>query len=89
MERLCSTEFERDIKEQFPQVFTGLGTFGEEHHLKMVLKPFSCMHQEMCPFPKVRQELEHMERLGVIQKVSEPTPWCAGMVVVPLRNLLI
>ena len=24
-----------------------------------------------------------MEQLGVISKVMEPTPWCAGMVVVP------
>ena len=32
--------------------------------------------------PKV-QELERMERLGVIKKIEEPTEWCAGMVVVP------
>ena len=24
-----------------------------------------------------------MEKLGVISKVETPTPWCAGMVVVP------
>ena len=27
-----------------------------------------------------------MESLGVISKVTEPTPWCAGMVVVPKRS---
>ena len=27
-----------------------------------------------------------MEKLGVIRKVEEPTPWCAGMVVVPKSN---
>ena len=26
-----------------------------------------------------------MEALGVISKVEEPTPWCAGMVVVPKK----
>ena len=31
---------------------------------------------------KVKDELNHMEQLGVIRKVTEPTPWCAGMVVV-------
>ena len=27
-----------------------------------------------------------MESLGVISKVTEPTPWCAGMVVVPKKS---
>ena len=27
-----------------------------------------------------------MERSGVISKVTEPTPWCAGMVVVPKKS---
>ena len=27
-----------------------------------------------------------MEKLGVISKVNEPTPWCAGMVVVPKKS---
>ena len=33
--------------------------------------------------PKVKKELERMERLGVISPVTEPTDWCAGLVVVP------
>ena len=35
--------------------------------------------------PKVAQELNRMEAMGVISKVDEPTPWCAGMVVVPKK----
>ena len=35
---------------------------------------------------KVREELDRMEKLGVIRKVEGPTPWCAGMVVVPKSN---
>jgi len=27
-----------------------------------------------------------MDKAGVISKVSEPTPWCAGMVVVPKKS---
>ena len=27
-----------------------------------------------------------MEALGVIAPVEEPTPWCAGMVVVPKKS---
>ena len=35
---------------------------------------------------KVQTELNRMEGLGVISRVDEPTPWCAGMVVVPKSN---
>ena len=39
----------------------------------------------MYPFPcEIRkEELEGMENLGVISRVEEPTPWCAGIVAVP------
>jgi len=33
--------------------------------------------------PKVKEELQRMEKLGVISKVDIPTDWCAGMVLVP------
>lgn len=36
--------------------------------------------------PQVREELKRMENAGVISKVKEPTPWCAGMVVVPKKS---
>ncbi len=36
--------------------------------------------------PKVEKELNRMVNLGVISKVTEPTNWCAGMVVVPKPN---
>lgn len=31
----------------------------------------------------VQAELKQMEEMGVISKVTQPTPWCAGMVVAP------
>ena len=31
-------------------------------------------------------ELERMEQLNIIRKVTEPTDWCGGMVVVPKPN---
>lgn len=36
--------------------------------------------------PKVKAELERMEKLRVIAKIDTPTDWCAGMVVVPKPN---
>ena len=37
-------------------------------------------------FQKVKDELVHMESLGVISRVEQPTDWCAGMVVVPKKS---
>ena len=36
--------------------------------------------------PKVKEELDCMEHMGVISRVHEPTKWCAGGVVVPKLN---
>ena len=35
VQRLCSTSKEEDVKHQFPTVFNGLGTFGEEYEIKL------------------------------------------------------
>lgn len=90
--KLCATEVKnKDIWEQFPEVFTGLGTFGEEYEIKLKenATPFALYAPRNIPIPlrhKVQQELDGMQKLGVIRKVSEPTPWCAGMVVVPKKS---
>ena len=33
--------------------------------------------------PKVKAELQRIEKLGVISKVTTPTEWCAGVVMIP------
>ena len=35
---------------------------------------------------QVKEELDRMEKVGVISKVTEPSPWCAGMVVIPKQD---
>uniref|UniRef100_A0A8C7Z7B9 ribonuclease H n=1 Tax=Oryzias sinensis TaxID=183150 RepID=A0A8C7Z7B9_9TELE len=35
---------------------------------------------------KVKEEIDRMEKMGVITKVEDPTEWCAGMVVVPKKS---
>ena len=82
---------EGKAKEKYPNLFHGLGEFEGEYKIK--LKPNAKPHAIMTPrrvaLPlkaKVREELDRMEKLGVIRKVEEPTPWCAGMVVVPKSN---
>jgi len=80
-----------DVKNEFPKVFEGLGSFGEPYkiQLKDDAKPHALYTPRNVPIPlreKVREELNRMESIGVISKVTEPTAWRAGMVVVPKRS---
>ena len=54
--------------------------------VKQDAEPYCCTTARRVPFPlleKVSEELERMERLGVIVKETAPTDWCSPMVVVP------
>ena len=78
-------------KEQFPSLFRGLGKLEGEYSIKLQegAKPFALTVPRRVAIPlmkQVKNELERMEQLGVIARVSEPTAWCAGMVVVPKPN---
>ena len=82
---------EPDVVKQFPEVFQGLGTIGDEYTIKLKenATPYSLYVPRNVPIPlqpKVKEELVRMERIGVTSKVTEPTPWCAGMVVVPKKS---
>ena len=80
------------IPEQYPGLFKGLGTFkGSSYEIKLKpeAKPFALFTPRNVPLPlrkKVQEELVRMETMGVISRVEEPTPWCAGMVVVPKKS---
>ena len=79
------------FQEQFPKVFTGLGTLGDNYTIKLKddAHPYSLYTARRVPFPlrrQVQDELNRMESMGVISKVSDPTPWCAGMVVVTKKS---
>ena len=81
----------QSIKERFKGVFQGLGTIGNEYRIKLKdgAVPHAIHTARNVPIPlrtKVQEELDRMEALGVISKVEEPTPWCAGMVVVPKKS---
>ena len=79
------------IQKKFPQVFQGLGTLAGEYHIQLHpdAKPHAIFTPRHVPFPlrsNVAEELDRMEKAGVISKVTEPTEWCAGMVVVPKKS---
>ena len=82
---------DNSIKQQFPKLFTGLGKLQGDYHiyLKPGAKPYalSTPRRVAIPLlPQVKKELTRMEQLGVIEKIEEPTEWCAGLVVVPKQN---
>lgn len=77
--------------DKFPQVFEGLGKLDGEYNidLKEETRPYAVTTPRRVPLPlmdKVREELERMEKQGVITRIDKPTDWCAPMVVVPKQN---
>ena len=84
----CNREL---VHTRFPTLFKGLGTLGDEYTIKLKQNatPYSLFTPRNVVIPlreKVKQELTRMEKSGVISRVTNPTPWCAGMVVVPKRD---
>ena len=75
-----------DIVNQFPDVFKGLGKLKDNYAIKLNenATPYALTTPRRVAIPlrpKVKEELQRMERLEVITKIEEPTDWCAGMVV--------
>ena len=90
-ESTTPTSTKTEIEKQFPSLFRGLGNIGDEYEIriKQDAKPHSIYTPRHVPMPlrpKVQEELNRMESLGVISKIDEPTEWCAGMVVVPKKG---
>ena len=80
-----------DVTTQFLALFLGLGALDGDFqiNLKPDVTPFALHTPRNVPLPlrkKVKEELSRLECLGVISKVHVPTPWCAGMMVIPKQN---
>ena len=86
----CEAPSSQSWEKKFPKVFQGLGTLPGDYHIQ--LKPdvqpftlFTACHLPLPLSPKVAEKLGEMEKAGIISKVTEPTPCCAGMVVAPKK----
>ena len=82
---------DKNILSEYPSLFSGLGTFTQEYkiQLKQDAQPFDLSTPRNIPLalrPKEQMESKQMEDLGIISRVTEPTPWCAAMVVVPMAS---
>ncbi len=92
VERIDAVELpEERFKNKFPKVFTGLGKLEGNYciRLKADAVPYTLTTPRRVPIPlenKIKEELERMERMGVISRIEQPTEWCAGMVPVVKPN---
>lgn len=82
----------KDLEKGYPSLFGDIGAVkGECYKIEIDdgVRPFAINAPRRVPLnlkSKVRAELDRLESLGVIEKIDKPTPWVAGMVVVPKKN---
>ncbi len=88
LDMVSSADQKEIYRKAYPHLFTGLGN--TQRTYKIELKPdatpfaLSTPRRIALPLTKlVREELNRMVDLGVISPITEPTEWCAGMVVIP------
>ena len=77
--------------QQYPHLFEGIGKlkdFEVHLHIDQSVPPVAQPHRRI-PFhmrKKVEQELENLEKQGIIEKVEGPTPWVSPLVATPKKN---
>ena len=80
------------MQSEYPTLFKGLGQMkGQKYDIKLTKNatPFAINVPRQVVIPlrqKTAQELQRMERNGVISRIDEPTKWCAPMIVTPKSN---
>ena len=70
---------------QFRELFAGLGRLTDNYTIKLTddAKPFALTTPRRVAAPLLPKVKAELDRMRVISKVTTPTDWCAGMVVVP------
>ncbi|UYV80656.1 hypothetical protein LAZ67_19001269, partial [Cordylochernes scorpioides] len=90
IKRLQSIEKRNSLNpfEEYPKFFTGLGTLQGCYTIKLKdeSQPHAIYTPRRIPIPllnRTEEQLDQMDEKGVIEKVEQPTDWCAPMVIVP------
>ncbi|XP_046544509.1 uncharacterized protein K02A2.6-like [Haliotis rubra] len=82
----CTVDKQREVMDEYADVFEGLGLFPGEHSIRTnpeILPAVNAPRNVPVALRnKVKEEIERMENIGVLIKVDEPTPWVNFMVVV-------
>ncbi|XP_031335291.1 uncharacterized protein K02A2.6-like [Photinus pyralis] len=80
-----------DPHQSYPDLFQGLGNVKHLYSIKINKDavPFAISVPRRVPLPlkgELKKELDDMCAKGVIEPISEPTEWCAPLVIVPRRS---
>ena len=79
-----------EIVQEYDDVFQGLGCLGVEYKIKLRDDAVPVIHAPrrvpVALMKPLREELDRMIDLGVIEKVEEPTEWVSSLVVVQKAN---
>ena len=91
IERINSVNKENKYKQEFPELFIGLGRMKNVYTIRLQenAQPFAISTPRRLPLPmkeKVQEELKKLEELDIIRPVETPTDWCAPIVAVPKAN---
>ena len=80
----------KEITEEFTDVFTGLGHMEGEYHIELDYKFGPVIHPpRRVPYSlleKLKQKLQELEEKDVIQKVDRSTPSVNSLVIVEKRD---
>ena len=75
---------------EYADIFERIGEFLGEYGMQLHLGAEPVIHASrkvpVAIRETVKAELEHMEKHGIITKVTDPTDWVSSMVVVQKRN---
>lgn len=79
------------VKEMFPDFFDeGLGLLEGEYDIRLTDSAKAVQHAprrgQVALRNKIRETLEELHSLGVIETVSKPTPLISSMLAVPKKN---
>jgi hypothetical protein len=78
------------LMEQYADIFTGVGCMPGEHHISVDKSVPPVIHaSRKIPLNlrlKVQQQLNEMERLGIIVKRTEPTEWVNSLLIVEKKS---
>lgn len=86
----CSITDKEHLRTLYPDRFQGIGKFREKYHIVVDKDVPPVIHPvRRCPIgirDDIKQELDEMEQLQVIERVTEPTDWVSSLVYTQKPN---
>ena len=75
-----------DLIDEFSDVYGEIGCLGKEHHIEVDDKVTPSVNPlrkiPIALMGKLKDELNRMEKLNIVEKVSHPTDWVSNIVII-------